>query len=76
MCSVFIYNSRGALDEESITNLSLVVQLTKHIRITAKQNSQVLDDEEDDDSEEFSKFFPYFLWVLRDFSLKLETEDG
>ena len=35
LSSVFIYNSTGALDESAINNLSLVINLTKHIRVKA-----------------------------------------
>ena len=31
--SCFIYNSTGSIDENAVQNLSLVVNLTKHIQI-------------------------------------------
>lgn len=35
--SCFIYNSQGSIDENAVQNLSLVVNLTKHIQLrTAK----------------------------------------
>lgn len=33
IASHFLYNSQGAIDEEAISNLSLVINLTKHIQI-------------------------------------------
>lgn len=69
MSSAFIYNSVGSIDEEALQNLSLVVNLTKHIHIKAKQK-------EDIDSEEYAQYFPSFLWVVRDFTLKLVDTDG
>lgn len=33
LCSVFLYNSLGSIDENAIQNLSLVVNLTKHIQL-------------------------------------------
>lgn len=33
--SVFIYNSVGSIDENAVQNLSLVVNLTKHIQLKA-----------------------------------------
>lgn len=31
LSSIFVYNSVGTIDENSISNLSLVINLTKHI---------------------------------------------
>jgi len=68
IASCFIYNSTGAIDENSIENLNLILNLTKHIQL--KNNDEAFD-------EEFvSKNFPTFYWVLRDFSLKLENVSG
>lgn len=67
--SYFIYNSVGAIDESALQNLSLVVNLTKHIHIRSQQNEETT-------SEEYGAYFPSFLWVVRDFSLKLENAEG
>ncbi len=64
--SLFIYNSVGTIDETAIQNLSLVVNLTKHIHLKAQIKS-----EDDIDPDEFANFFPSFFWVVRDFALKL-----
>ena len=37
LSSFFLYNSIGALDESALENLSLVVNLTKHIHIKSQQ---------------------------------------
>lgn len=67
--SMFIYNSVGTIDENAISNLSLVINLTKHIHIKSKN--------EDMDTEDYASYFPSFLWVLRDFTLQLvDTEGG
>jgi len=51
MASCFIYNSTGAIDENSIENLNLILNLTKHIQL---KNSDAFD-------EDFvSKNFPTF----------------
>jgi hypothetical protein len=42
--------------------------LTKNIQISSNPNHL----EEDD----YSKFFPKFLWILRDFTLQLIDSDG
>ena len=67
--SAFIYNSVGAIDEDALQNLSLVVNLTRHIHVKARQK-------EETDSEEYAQYFPSFMWVVRDFSLKLVDTDG
>jgi len=60
--SFFIYNSINNIDEGAIDKLSLVVQLTKHIRAQA---------EGDDDPQHLKMYFPFFLWLVRDFALDL-----
>jgi hypothetical protein len=68
LSSYFIYNSVGSIDENAISNLSLVVNLTKQL--------QVKTNESEPDVEEMAHYFPSFLWVLRDFALKLEDANG
>jgi len=71
LSSYFIYNSVGSIDESALNSLSLVVELTKHIRTKADTEGS-----EPETGAEFSQFFPHFLWVVRDFSLILEDESG
>ena len=63
--SYFIYNSMNALDEKALESLSLVVSLSKYIHINTHpaQISEELD--------EYTQYFPFFMWVVRDFALKL-----
>jgi hypothetical protein len=63
--SFFLYNSMGSIDENALQQLSLVVNLTKHIQIKAGSSS------EEQDPEDFAQFFPAFMWIVRDFSLQL-----
>ena len=70
LSSYFVYNSVGSIDETALQNLNLVVSLTKHIQIKAQGNSQ------DTDPEEYSKYLPAFMWVVRDFTLQLVDEEG
>ena len=67
--SLFIFNSVGAIDENNINTLSFILNLSKTIKINNKIN-------EEDNENELSKYFPTLLWLLRDFSLKLEDKDG
>lgn len=43
--------------------------MTKHIRVRASGGAQ-------DDDAELASFTPAFLWLLRDFYLRLEEGDG
>jgi hypothetical protein len=69
LCSYFIYNSRGVIDGNAIDELSLVINLTKNIHV------QSGNDNGEDSGSDFHAFFPTFLWVVRDFALKL-NENG
>lgn len=60
----------GSIDESALQNLSLVINLTKHIHIKARGGS------EDIDTEEYSNYFPSFMWVVRDFTLQLVDQEG
>ena len=66
--SLFIYNSFGAIDEISLTSLSLVLNLGETIKIKSLSHH--------DTEEELAEYFPALLWLLRDFSLKLEDING
>ena len=69
LSSSFIYNSVGSIDEGAIENLSFVVNITKNIQIKS-------DNQEELCAEDYSKHFPNFFWVVRDFSLLLEDHSG
>ena len=66
--SLFIYNSFGAIDEIALTSLSLVLNLGETIKIKSLSHH--------DNEEELAEYFPALLWLLRDFSLKLEDING
>jgi len=69
LSSFFIYNSSGSIDENSLSQLSLVINLTKHIQIKSGASSQ------ETDPEEYAQYFPSFMWVVRDFALQLVDAD-
>jgi hypothetical protein len=69
LASFFIYNSVGSIDENALQQLSLVINLTKHIQIkSGGANTDV-------DPEEYTQYFPSFMWVVRDFTLQLLDAD-
>ena len=71
--SLFIYNSFGTIDEVALNNLSLILNLSKSLKLRNNSNSL---NTNDNDEEEMAKYFPSLLWILRDFALKLEDNDG
>jgi hypothetical protein len=64
LSSFFIFNSMGTIDENALSTLSLIINLSKELQV----KSELL---LDSDPDEISKLFPSFLWVVRDFSLRL-----
>ena len=84
LCSKLIYNSLGSIDEDAISNLSFVANLTQMIHVNSKKNKNANnemggddeEEEEEDDIDELASFFPSFLWIVRDFALELHDEDG
>lgn len=62
----FIYNSRGVIDGNAIEDLSLVVNLSKHIQTSSASGSK------DASGADLHEFFPSFMWVVRDFTLQLQ----
>ena len=72
--SLFIYNSFGTIDENSINSLSLILNLSKNLKL---RNSSLNNTNNNNSEEkEMSKYFPSLLWLLRDFILKLEDSEG
>lgn len=67
LASNFIYNSVGSLDEAALSNLSLIVNLTKQLQVRSAGQQ---------DADEMSQYFPSLLWVLRDFALQLVDRSG
>lgn len=70
LASHFVYNSTGTIDENALTNLSTYVNMAKKLRL--KDDSK----EEDGLDESVLEQFPQFLWVVRDFSLRMVNDHG
>jgi hypothetical protein len=64
LSSIFVYNSKGAIDASALEGLHVASQLSKHIK--TQQNNL----------SDFAEFFPEFIWALRDFHLELQDNDG
>ena len=73
LSSMFLYNSKGAIDQPAINNLSLVANISEHIRTSSSSTGP---HHQQGAKGELSDFFPAFLWVVRDFCLDLVDEQG
>lgn len=65
LSSYFIYNSVGSIDEKAIQSLSLVINLSKLLQ---KGNEKEM--------KNILSCFPSFMWLVRDFALRLEDNLG
>lgn len=72
LSSKLFYNSQNAIDEHSLSQLDLVVNLTKRIQLKTNQ----VNGGEMTDVEGFASVFPAFVWLVRDFSLRLTDKEG
>ncbi|XP_077192884.1 guanylate-binding protein 1-like isoform X3 [Paroedura picta] len=67
LSSTLVYNSMGIIDQHAMDQLHYVMELSE--RIKSKSPTENLEAEED--SAEYVRFFPTFIWAVRDFSLQL-----
>lgn len=67
LSSYFIFNSVGNIDENALQSLSLITNLAKDVKIR---------NEGDPTEDELAEAFPSFLWVIRDFVLEMEDQNG
>lgn len=70
MSSLFIFNSIGSIDEQSINQLSLTTTLSNNIAVATSKNSSR------NDEYALSYFTPKFIWLLRDFTLEIQDLQG
>ncbi|XP_029108666.1 guanylate-binding protein 1-like [Scleropages formosus] len=68
LSSTLVYNTKGTIDNEELLRLQYMTELTKliHVRSTTEDKNKA--------SSEFIRFFPSFVWVVRDFTLELEID--
>ncbi|TRY55291.1 hypothetical protein DNTS_013452 [Danionella cerebrum] len=62
LSSTLVLNTRGTIDNRAIEELQYVTELTEYIKIKSS--------DPDGDDSEFIKFFPGFVWAVRDFTLE------
>jgi len=68
LSSLFIYNSMGAIDEMAIEDLHLVINLAQHLHARGAVGKG--------GGSGFVEFMPDFMWVLRDFHLRMADAKG
>ncbi|XP_074995410.1 guanylate-binding protein 1-like [Calonectris borealis] len=71
LSSTLIYNSKGTIDQQAMEQLHYVMKLTEHVRLNAAAEKS---EDELEDSEKLVRFFPTFVWAVRDFTLQLEVD--
>lgn len=64
LSSYFIYNSVGSIDEKSLNNLNVITNLAKELQARNSGNDRIEEE------------FPTFMWIVRDFTLRLADSDG
>ncbi|XP_016114135.1 guanylate-binding protein 1-like isoform X3 [Sinocyclocheilus grahami] len=67
LSSTLVYNSRGTIDNKAVMDLQFVTELSDCIKVKSSNKDA-------DDSSEFVKFFPSFIWAVRDFTLELKID--
>ncbi|CAG9335465.1 unnamed protein product [Blepharisma stoltei] len=70
LSSVFIYNSKGVIDEQAVNQLSLATSLSE--MISTKVSAY---DTDEDAKQRLAALAPKFVWLLRDFHLSLVDEE-
>lgn len=67
LSSTMVYNSMGTIDQNALEKLHYVTELAKKIRVEASSGAE----KEAENTAEFVRFFPDFIWTVRDFILEL-----
>jgi hypothetical protein len=75
LSSLFVYNQMGGIDEAALDRLSLVTEMTKHIRVKSDEKGvNGKTKQTTADQTELGKFSPSFVWLLRDFYLDFSDD--
>lgn len=68
LSSFFLYNSMGSIDENALSSLSFVTNISELIKTKGAASAG--------DDPELARHMPKFMWVVRDFSLQLVNDEG
>ncbi|XP_051738776.1 guanylate-binding protein 1-like isoform X2 [Ctenopharyngodon idella] len=66
LSSTLVYNSLGVIDNMALEKLHYITELTENIRVKAEVSR------DEDQSADFMRVFPSFVWAVRDFTLELK----
>ncbi|XP_072128076.1 guanylate-binding protein 3-like isoform X2 [Mobula birostris] len=66
LSSILIYNGQKQIDQQSLQDLHFVTEQSKLIQMKSQPD--------DCDRWDFVRFFPEFVWLIRDFTLDLEID--
>ncbi|XP_071987595.1 guanylate-binding protein 7-like isoform X2 [Engystomops pustulosus] len=67
LSSTLVFNTIGTIDQQAMDQLHYVTELTEKIKVKSSEQS-----EDVDETSEFKRFFPSFVWCVRDFTLQLQ----
>ncbi|MEE6509892.1 hypothetical protein FKM82_028351 [Ascaphus truei] len=70
LSSTLVYNSVGTIDQQAMEQLHYVTEISERIKVTSSQGAA----REENETSEFKRFFPSFIWCVRDFTLILELD--
>eukprot|EP00916_Digyalum_oweni_P024246 GHVL01040079.1.p1 GENE.GHVL01040079.1~~GHVL01040079.1.p1 ORF type:complete len:488 (-),score=194.71 GHVL01040079.1:154-1617(-) len=81
LSNIFIYNSKGVIDELSIQGLNMIVNISEMLfSENEKKNNEKKNNEKKNNElympQEKMKISPMFIWILRDFCLELVDLEG
>ncbi|XP_059810027.1 guanylate-binding protein 1-like [Hypanus sabinus] len=66
LSSILIYNGQRKIDQQSLQDLHFVTELSKRIQMKSQPDVH--------DSWDFVRFFPEFVWVIRDLTLDMNVD--
>ncbi|XP_052326803.1 guanylate-binding protein 1-like isoform X2 [Oncorhynchus keta] len=67
LSSTLVYNSMGTIDNYALEKLHYVTELTDLIKVKSVEGDI-------DESADYVRFFPSFVWAVRDFGLELKLD--
>jgi len=83
LSSFFIYNSMGSIDENAVSSLSFVTNLSKHVKVKTSEGTndsdlfQIAQERMMETADQdLVQYMPKFLWVVRDFTLQLVDDEN
>ncbi|XP_072128083.1 guanylate-binding protein 1-like isoform X2 [Mobula birostris] len=66
LSSILIYNGQRNIDQQALKDLQFVTELSKRIQMRSQPDVS--------DSWDFVRFFPEFVWVIRDLTLRMKID--